>query len=76
MNTISYMLEVYEPESKSDCICSYTAGTAFPAMSKGEILDFTYLGQRVRATEIIHLVWQNDDRVSFKTLIFTENVSS
>jgi hypothetical protein len=76
MNTISYMLEVYEPESKKDCICSYTAETAFPSIAEGEILDFLYLEKRVRATEIIHLVWQNEDRVSFKTLIYTENSPS
>ena len=76
MSTISYMLEVYEPESKKDCICSYSADTVFPTISEGEILDFTYLERRVRATEIIHLVWENENRVSFKTMIFTENTSS
>jgi len=76
MNTISHMLEVYEPESESDCICSYSADTAFPKISEGEILDFPYLNQSVQANKIRHLVWQNDNRVSFKTLIFTKNASS
>jgi hypothetical protein len=70
------MLEVKEPQSTNDNICSYIADTAFPTIIKGEILDFLNLERRVRATEIIHLVWENEDRVSFKTLIFTENASS
>jgi len=74
MSTISYMLEVYEPGSINDVISSYSAETPFPTISKGDILDFIKMdGTRVRATEIIHLVWENDNRLSFKTMIYTEN---
>jgi hypothetical protein len=70
------MLEVYVPNSKSDPICSYSAETPFPAISVGEILNFTYMDYKdIRATEIVHLIWQNEERVSFKTMIFTENAS-
>lgn len=70
------MLEVYVPNSKKDIICSYTAETVFPKICTGEILDFTYLEQKVRAKEIIHLIWENENRVSFKTMIFTESIYS
>lgn len=70
------MMEVYEPGSIEDCICSFSSETVFPTISTGETLNLTYLGQEVRAKEISHIIWENGNCVSFKTMIFTESISS
>ena len=76
MSKLSYMLEVYEPGSDDTVICSYSSDTVFPTISVGEVLNFVYFEEKVLAKEIVHLIWENENRVSFKTMIFTESISS
>jgi len=77
MKTLSYMLEIYEPgsESASNCIVSFTANTAFPKLSIGEYLNLVYLDMELKLSKIEHLIWENEGRVSLKTLIYTERIA-
>lgn len=75
MNKVSHMLEIYEPGSESDLICGYSSETSFPKISKGELVFFPEFGQKVRVTEIIHLVFDNEKQANFKTMIYTENIT-
>jgi len=71
MNTLSYMLEIYEPGSDDDCLCGFSSTTPFPKISEGEHLNMYDFSIKLRVSKIIHLVWQNDNLVSFKTMIYT-----
>ena len=75
-NQVSYMLEIYEPGSERDVICSYSSDQAFPTISKGNNLIFPNLALKdeLRVTKVSHIVWENENRASFKTMIFTERV--
>jgi len=76
MNTLSYMLEIYEPgsESSSDCLVAFTANTAFPKLSVGEYINLFDLQEELKVSKVEHLIWENEGRVSFKTLIYTERI--
>ncbi len=74
MNIISYMLEVYRPNSESETACSFIADTPFPSISKGESVKFfsDLDGQEWLVKKVVHLLWEVENKITFKTLVFTE----
>jgi hypothetical protein len=74
MNILSYMLEVYKPNSESETICSFIAATPFPAIAKGESIKFfsDLDDTEWLVKKVVHLLWEVDNKVTFKTLVFTE----
>lgn len=74
MNIISYMLEVYRPNSESETACSFIAETPFPVMSKGEGIKFfpELAEQEWLVRKVVHLLWEVENRITFKTLVYTE----
>ncbi len=74
MKVLSYMLEVYKPNSESETLCSFIAVTPFPAISKGESIKFFTDLDDVEwlVKKVVHLLWEVDNKVTFKTLVYTE----
>ena len=74
MSVISYMLEVYRPNSESETACSFIAETPFPSISKGESVRFfsDLDGQEWLVKKVVHLLWEVENKITFKTLVFTE----
>lgn len=74
MSYLSYMLEIYEPgsESASDCLVSFMSDDVFPKFSVGDYLNLLDIQEVLIVNKIEHLIWENEDRVSFKTLIYTK----
>jgi hypothetical protein len=72
---IRYLIEVYEPGSETDVLMSFSAGQPFQAVSVGDwLVPFPLgdVGDKVKAVRVQHLIWESDDQVSHKLMVFTE----
>ena len=75
---LEYKLEIYNSESKNECIYSFSSKTVFPPFSEGEALTFRYMGisMNIRIIKIEHMIWETEKLCSFTTMLIREENES
>ncbi|MHC1773733.1 MAG: hypothetical protein AB9907_18735 [Flexilinea sp.] len=68
--TSSYILEIYEPDSRF-CNSRFQQETPYPRISKGDILRFYDTSEIVGVSKVEHSIWETERVFTFQTLIWT-----
>ena len=80
MKTTEYILEIYEPQSGSDVLMTFSSSSPFMTISAGDILnprtwDKSISPKKVfRVINIEHIIWKSGTQVKHKVCVFTEEV--
>jgi hypothetical protein len=71
---IVYHLEVYEPGNEKEVMIAFSAAQPFQAVSVGDRIYPSLQGMPGEAFKVIrieHLLWEGEERVSHKVMVFT-----
>ncbi|MGA2516891.1 MAG: hypothetical protein ABSG44_10090 [Thermodesulfobacteriota bacterium] len=81
MKQIEYILEIFRPESVDDVWVTFNSSSPFMPISVGDIINprlwpGSEPPQKVlRVLNVEHIIWELNDTVKHKMLIFTDEVA-
>lgn len=77
-----YILEIYSPRSVDDVWVTFESSTPFMQISVGDSVNpglwpSSQSPMRIlRVIQVEHIIWESENKVKHKVLVFTEEVES
>ena len=74
-----YMLEILEPDTSEDVVATFKGFQPFQTISVGDLInprlwEGRYEGSIYRVVGVEHMIWEAEDMIKHKIVVFTEPV--